>query len=468
VLIAVISVSIAIGFLAGYVSQERGGWLPRTIAHHLATTREDSWPNVLNAGLLLASAASFGLCAALAPAAGPLRWRWLMTAGAALLLMVDELTQLHNLATPPVQALAGDWRLARALGNQAWLLLAAPLVALFGLLWLPAIRHLPRHTAWQLAAAAALYAGGYAGLTFLAQRLGQAGTLSVPFLFFHALRELAVMLGLVLLLWAIWQYLAKHWSALEFQFKPAGFEANLQAPAPAAGVVGLNPRAIVTGLGLGVSLFTVLYIGFFIFVPLRDLRPDLRAWLTLIDLDGELNLPATYNGLLLCLVTVLLAAIGFNALRQRDRLALPWLALTAAFSYLTVDELASIHELLVEPMRAGFGLSGLLGFGWYLVALPLVAVLGLVCLDLMRRLPTRTRLLFIFAGGVYVVGSAGLEMVAALIFERLGLEHVVFRIEVAVEETLEMAGLIIFIFALLEYLARRWGAVRVTLAPASL
>jgi hypothetical protein len=272
------------------------------------------------------------------------------------------------------------------------------------------------------------------------------------------LEELLEMVGLVVLVFALWDYVASQWPGLEFQFRAIEDQSN-----PALGVIYLPPGQVVRALAIGVGLLSLAYIILHVITLPPNLDPIVPN--RLLDMDQEMSLPTVYNGTLLSLAATLLIVISLEALRRRDRHVVPWLALAAAFTFLTLDELISIHEIFTGPMRTWFGLSGLLGFGWYLLAVPLAALLGLFCLDLVRRLPRRTRLMFLLAGVVYVSGAAGMEMLGSLVMEQLGQASWPYRLEVLFEETLEMTGLLLLIYALLDYLAAGWGAVQISLHP---
>jgi hypothetical protein len=72
----------------------------------------------------------------------------------------------------------------------------------------------------------------------------------------------------------------------------------------------------------------------------------------------------------------------------------------------------------------------------------------------------RTRILFLLAGVVYVGGALGMEMVAGVYDQSHGYENAVTATMANVEETMEMAGLVIFIYALTAYLSSAFGDVR--------
>jgi hypothetical protein len=69
------------------------------------------------------------------------------------------------------------------------------------------------------------------------------------------------------------------------------------------------------------------------------------------------------------------------------------------------------------------------------------------------RLPARFRLLFIVSGAVYVGGGIGVEIVSQLYADASGKWDPIYAALATLEETLEMLGVALLIYALLQRLA---------------
>lgn len=119
-----------------------------------------------------------------------------------------------------------------------------------------------------------------------------------------------------------------------------------------------------------------------------------------------------------------------------------------------MDEILSLHEKTIEPVRNALQTGGLFYFAWVIPASVLVLVLLLVFLGFLAHLPTRTRNLFLIAGTIYVGGALGLEMVGGYYVESDRVENIMYVILVTIEELLEMLGVIVFIHALLSYISK--------------
>lgn len=134
-----------------------------------------------------------------------------------------------------------------------------------------------------------------------------------------------------------------------------------------------------------------------------------------------------------------------------------WLFLAGLFILLSLDDFLSIHEKISSLLEHRFQPSGLLHFAWAAPA-GLLALLGLVAfVPFLRSLPPYTAILFVVASIVFLGGAVGLEMINGAIEERAG-ESFTYRMSTNAEEGLEMAGLLILIYALMSYLEQQWEA----------
>lgn len=177
----------------------------------------------------------------------------------------------------------------------------------------------------------------------------------------------------------------------------------------------------------------------------------------LFDLGREGNVPTLFATGLFGLAALLLWGIG-RAERRRAAPAFTWLALAGVFGFLAVDEFAMIHES-VNGFAAGLlAPEARFGSEWVLVYGALVAALAPACLPWLLRMPARTRRLVVVAGAIYLAGAIGLEALGG----QAPRGSVVRDLWTWVEETLELAGQLVFLYALLDYSRREHGALRLT------
>ncbi len=181
------------------------------------------------------------------------------------------------------------------------------------------------------------------------------------------------------------------------------------------------------------------------------------------DLDLEKNsLPTWYQSSTLLLSAVFLAIIAFVKKNKQESDVRYWTFLSFTFFFLSVDEAVCIHEQMTMPLRKAFNLSGFLFLSWVIPAGIAVLILFAANFKFLFRLPAATRWLFIIAGFVYLGGALGIEMINANYLEAnhfiatnpeiVGATRFQYALLTALEEFLEMAGIVIFIYALVRQL----------------
>jgi hypothetical protein len=173
----------------------------------------------------------------------------------------------------------------------------------------------------------------------------------------------------------------------------------------------------------------------------------------LVDVNGERNIPTVFAALLLAAGGALSISTAKRA-GPRDRPF--WLLLGGGFLFMTVDEALQLHEMLVRPMRHLLGgeTLGVLYFAWVVPAMAVIATAAIVFPRFLLRLPRRTAAALVIAGAIYLAGAVGMELVGGRYFERRG-KDLTYAVLNTIEETLEFAGVILFITALLEYRQER-------------
>ena len=198
---------------------------------------------------------------------------------------------------------------------------------------------------------------------------------------------------------------------------------------------------------------------------------EMMGLLALTYVDDERNFPTLFSVLLLVLASLVLAVVTALARAEKSRDAWRWGVLCLGFLYLAFDEGIALHERLNAPVRALLGL----GQGgeektpivyWVLRGLIAVVVLVVLFWGFLRRLPARTRSLFLVAGACYMAGAALLDTLGVRWARVHGEYNALYVTMATVEESLEMAGVIVFIYALLDYLALKHGGIRFRLKEA--
>ncbi len=129
-----------------------------------------------------------------------------------------------------------------------------------------------------------------------------------------------------------------------------------------------------------------------------------------------------------------------------------WSIMSCLFLFLAVDESAMVHENLIKPLRHTLDASGLFYFSW-VIPYGLLLMIGIfVFYRFINSIPADIRKLIVWAGIVYVFGALGLEMLGGFYADQYSTRTITYTVLVTFEETLEMSGLSILVFALFSYL----------------
>ena len=181
-----------------------------------------------------------------------------------------------------------------------------------------------------------------------------------------------------------------------------------------------------------------------------------RDFVRLFDLNAEANIPTLFSSLLLLFSSLLLSIISFFKKRDNGSYTLHWSGLAVIFFFLFIDEAVSLHEILIDPIRTLLSTSGLFYYAWIIPYGILILILAIGYFKFILHLPSSSRFLFIMAGSIYTMGAMGFEMIGGHHDELFSQFTKTYALWVLFEETLEMIGIVIFIYSLLLYLTSEY------------
>jgi hypothetical protein len=171
-------------------------------------------------------------------------------------------------------------------------------------------------------------------------------------------------------------------------------------------------------------------------------------------LDFENNIPAWYSSTCLFVAAALFGLSAAVHWRAGDRSAWYWAGLALIFLYLSADEAAYVHEILIVPIRRRLNLSGMLYFSWVVPGSIVVAGVGLIYFRFLLRLQRATRNGLLLAGCIYVGGALGLELVGGMLAESQGFDSPLYIAAMTIEEFCEILGVSVLIATLVGHLAK--------------
>jgi hypothetical protein len=221
--------------------------------------------------------------------------------------------------------------------------------------------------------------------------------------------------------------------------------------------IHLSPRRTLRFLLLvilGLSLASIAGQLTKYFLPNFFLRDRLAG---LFYLDTERNIPSLYSASTLLFCSILLATIAYAKKVAGKRDVPYWGALSIIFLFLTWDEAVSLHEKLIDPLRSMLNTSGFFHFAWVIPGSIFVILCLLGFWGLLSVLPAKIRRLFLTAGAVYVGGALGIEMINGYYASLYGEQNIGYALLTTLEESCEMLGIAIFIYALLSYMSSSIG-----------
>lgn len=151
-----------------------------------------------------------------------------------------------------------------------------------------------------------------------------------------------------------------------------------------------------------------------------------------------------------------LVALGIGASTDRadrsDRSG--WLAVAGLLVLLSVDEVATFHDDVSDPLAALVGAGGALTYVWVVPGMALIGAFVAWQWRFLTSLPTTLRRRLAVASAVYFAGAVGFEMVESLLFTWTDQpRNVLIALQIGVEELLEMAGAVLVLLILARHLA---------------
>ena len=164
-------------------------------------------------------------------------------------------------------------------------------------------------------------------------------------------------------------------------------------------------------------------------------------WLVrqIFDVDEEDSFPTWYSASALLLTAVILWVNATSQSKSKSSHTWHWYGLSAGFLILSIDEIAGMHETL----------NSLIEISWAIPGGILVLFLAGVYLAFLLQLERKTAIQFVIGGALFVGGAVGVELLTEPYLENDELNTLAYNLWTALEEGMEMGGVIVFLNALL-------------------
>jgi len=182
-----------------------------------------------------------------------------------------------------------------------------------------------------------------------------------------------------------------------------------------------------------------------------------RVLFSLFFIDGEGNLPAIFSTWLFLINAVLFLIVWKAACLAGDSQKI-WLFLSSVFVFLALDESISIHERLIDPLRQALDATGIFYYTWIIPYGIGVVLLSIFAIPVFWRMQKRIRFWFGLSAATYLFATIGLEMISGKYLVMMNeKKDIVWIFMITLEESLEMVGLIILVYALLLLLRNKYN-----------
>ena len=190
------------------------------------------------------------------------------------------------------------------------------------------------------------------------------------------------------------------------------------------------------------GLFSTYFLG----------HPSVKGLVPLFNFDTERNIPTLFSAgaILICSLVLWLTAIRS---KQLSVSYMPWMVLSLVFIFLSIDELLSVHERLIGPMQNLFDATGAFHYAWIIPYGIAVLSFAIAYFRFLTKLPRKTAALFVLSGCVFVAGAIGFEMLGGVHAQTEGIDNLLYGILYTCEESCEMFGMALFLYALLSHAA---------------
>lgn len=215
--------------------------------------------------------------------------------------------------------------------------------------------------------------------------------------------------------------------------------------------VSIRPERVLRVLLIAVLFLAVAHLITATIINNIPFESHLRYVLAVFDMDQEVSVPTWFSQVALLLAGLVALGIGVSRRSSKQPYYRHWIAIACILIYMSLDEGSSLHELTGAPIEAALNTSGtFLQFGWVIVGVAAVVVVGLVFLRFWWRLPARTRNLVMISGLIYVIGAVIIEMIGGYYFSHRG-PDMIYRTIVMFEESFELIGACLAVYSFLDF-----------------
>ncbi len=180
------------------------------------------------------------------------------------------------------------------------------------------------------------------------------------------------------------------------------------------------------------------------------------------SVDQEANIPTWFTSGIALYLAMTAAMIASVVKSQGSKQSWAWRGISIMAIYIALDEVAGFHELAIEPIRDTWEISPWLYQAWVIPAMLGVVFIGIIYSRFLWKLPIYTKIYLCLGSLTYITGAIGVEAIGGFVLTTQGLSDWYVQLS-HIEEFLEMMGLIIILYSVVEYARRELKSMTVIL-----
>ena len=189
-------------------------------------------------------------------------------------------------------------------------------------------------------------------------------------------------------------------------------------------------------VGILISIHTALTVFHYEYAEL--------PWLVrqIFDVDEEDSIPTWYSASALLFTAFVLWLLAHGLRISNHPRRGYWYGLSFGFGLLSLDEIAGLHETFNSVTEISWAVPGGV----------LALLVGMIYARFLFTLPGRIAVVMAVGGAVFIGGAVGVELLTEPFLYNDALDTLQYNIWTAVEEGMEMAGVLLFLGAVLKHM----------------
>ncbi len=226
--------------------------------------------------------------------------------------------------------------------------------------------------------------------------------------------------------------------------------------------IQISSRTVVLRSLLVIIFLTVMHVILQIF-RLWGGHDEVWGLTHMFNFDEEYNIPTVFSFLLFCIISYLAGVISYITEKNKGPYVLQWMGISLIFAFLGLDEIISLHEQWEVVLHVSLHTTGILRYIWQLPYVIFFMFIMAAYVPFWKNLKSSIRHAMTWSAVAYLMGVIVFETLGGWYFSNHGERNIIYMSFATAEEIMEMLGLTIFIYALLEYLRLEFSFLNIEL-----